>query len=118
MPSPSKLKQMQSLSGKIAALNRFLSKVTERVIPCLDTFKKCMNKKYFRWTEAAEDVVQTMKRLVAKLPTLTAPMKDEELMLYLSTTDEAISAVLLVERNGRHMPIYYVSRSRQGADNA
>ncbi|GKG45756.1 hypothetical protein Tco_0498202, partial [Tanacetum coccineum] len=36
MPSPSNLKQMQWLSGKLAALNRFLSKVAERALPCLD----------------------------------------------------------------------------------
>ncbi|GKA65738.1 reverse transcriptase domain-containing protein [Tanacetum coccineum] len=41
-----------------------------------------------------------MKRLITELPTLTTPMKDEELMVYLSTTEEAISAVLLVERKG------------------
>ncbi|GKA26458.1 reverse transcriptase domain-containing protein [Tanacetum coccineum] len=55
MPSPSNLKQMQSLSGKLAALNKFLSKAAERVIPCLDILKKCTNKKDFRWTEAAEE---------------------------------------------------------------
>ncbi|GJW40319.1 reverse transcriptase domain-containing protein [Tanacetum coccineum] len=49
-----------------------------------------------------------------KLPTLTAPMKDDELMGYLSAVDEAVSVVLLVERKGRRMPIHYVSRSLQG----
>ncbi|GKE41123.1 reverse transcriptase domain-containing protein [Tanacetum coccineum] len=39
MPSPSNLKQMQRLSGKLAALNRFLSKVAKRALPCLDTLK-------------------------------------------------------------------------------
>ncbi|GKD59334.1 reverse transcriptase domain-containing protein [Tanacetum coccineum] len=50
MPSPKTLKQMQSLSGKLAALNRFLSKSAERSLPFLDTLKKCTNKKDFRWT--------------------------------------------------------------------
>ncbi|GKE31332.1 reverse transcriptase domain-containing protein [Tanacetum coccineum] len=79
--SPSNLKQMQSLSGKLAALNRFLSKVAERVIPCLDTLKKCTNKKDFHWTEAAKEAFQDMKRLITELPTLITPMKDEELMV-------------------------------------
>ncbi|GJS87746.1 hypothetical protein Tco_0770382 [Tanacetum coccineum] len=57
-----------------------------------------------------------MKRLTAELPTLTAPMKDKELMVYLSTAYEAVSAVLLVERKVRHMPIHYVSRSLQGVE--
>ncbi|GJZ98864.1 reverse transcriptase domain-containing protein [Tanacetum coccineum] len=54
MPSPKTLKQMQSLSGKLASLNHFLSKSAERSLPFLDTLKKCTNKKDFRWTEAAE----------------------------------------------------------------
>ncbi|GKA08508.1 reverse transcriptase domain-containing protein [Tanacetum coccineum] len=55
MPSPSNLKQMQRLSGKLAALNRFLSKVAEKALPCLDTLKKCTNKKDFHWTTEAEE---------------------------------------------------------------
>ncbi|GJW41350.1 reverse transcriptase domain-containing protein [Tanacetum coccineum] len=115
MPSPNNLKQMQSLSGKLAALNRFMSKAAERVIPCLDTLKKCMNKD-FHCTKAAEEAFQTMKKLIVELPTLTALMKDEELMMYLSAANEAVNDVLLVERNGKQMPIHYVSRSLHGAE--
>ncbi|GKC63234.1 reverse transcriptase domain-containing protein [Tanacetum coccineum] len=81
MPSPSNLKKMQSLSGKLAALNRFLSKAAKRVIPCLDKLKKYTNKKEFCWTESAEEAFQATIRLVAELPMLTAPIKDKELMV-------------------------------------
>ncbi|GKB98784.1 putative nucleotidyltransferase, ribonuclease H [Tanacetum coccineum] len=116
MPSPKTLKQMQSLSGKLAALNSFLSKSAERSLPFLDTLKKCTNKKDFRWTEAAEAAFLEMKKLVSELPTLTTPKKGETLMMYLAAASEAVSAVLLTERNGRQMPIHYVSRSLQGAE--
>ncbi|GJR03619.1 reverse transcriptase domain-containing protein [Tanacetum coccineum] len=107
MPSLSNLKQMQRLSGKLAALNRFLSKAAERALPCLDTLKKCTNKKDFHWTTEAEEAFQAMKKLIVELPTLTAPKKEEELMVYLSAANEAVSAVLLVEREGRHMEVVY-----------
>ncbi|GJW29970.1 reverse transcriptase domain-containing protein [Tanacetum coccineum] len=55
MPSPSNLKQMQRLSGKLVALNKFLSKVAERALLCLDTLKKCTNKKDFHWMMEAEE---------------------------------------------------------------
>ncbi|GKA97822.1 reverse transcriptase domain-containing protein [Tanacetum coccineum] len=116
MPSLSSLKQMRRLSGKLAALNRFLSKAEKRVLPCVDTLKKCANKKDFHWTMAAEEAFQTIKKLIAELPTLTAPMKDEEVMVYLLAANEAVSAVLLVERNGRQVPIHYVSRALQGEE--
>ncbi|GKE51657.1 hypothetical protein Tco_1486813 [Tanacetum coccineum] len=92
MPSPKTLKQMQSLSGKLAALNRFLSKSAERSLPFLDTLKKCTNKKDFRWTEAVEAAFLEMKKLVSELPTLTTPKKGETLMMYLAATNEAVSA--------------------------
>ncbi|GKC75577.1 reverse transcriptase domain-containing protein [Tanacetum coccineum] len=66
--------------------------------------------------EAAKEAFQAMKKLIADLPTLTAPIKDEELMVYLSTANEVVSAVLLVERNGRQPSIHYVSRSLQGSE--
>ncbi|GJQ97692.1 retrovirus-related pol polyprotein from transposon TNT 1-94 [Tanacetum coccineum] len=101
MPSPKTLKQMQSLSGKLAALNHFLSKSAERSLPFLDTLKKCTNTKDFRWTEAAEAAFLEMKKLVSEFPTLTTPKKGETLMMYLAATNEAVSAVLLTERDGK-----------------
>ncbi|GJU81210.1 reverse transcriptase domain-containing protein [Tanacetum coccineum] len=107
MPSPSNLKQMQWLSGKLAALNRFLSKTTERALPCLDTLKKCTIKKDFHWPTEAEESFHAMKKLIAELPTLTALKKEEALMVYLSAANKAVSAILLVERDGRRTPIHY-----------
>ncbi|GJY49562.1 reverse transcriptase domain-containing protein [Tanacetum coccineum] len=78
MPSPKTLKQMQSLSGKLAALNRFLSKSAERSLPFLDTLKKCTNKKDFRWTEAVEAAFLEIKKRVSKLPTLTTLQKGRD----------------------------------------
>ncbi|GJX28574.1 reverse transcriptase domain-containing protein [Tanacetum coccineum] len=109
MPSLKTLKQMQSLSGKLAALNRFLSKSAERSLPFLDMLKKCTNKKDFRWTEAAGAAFLEIKKLVSELPTLTTPKKGETLMMYLAAANEAVSAVLLMERERRKMPIHYVS---------
>ncbi|GJZ25362.1 reverse transcriptase domain-containing protein, partial [Tanacetum coccineum] len=64
---------------------------------------------------AVEAAFLEMKKLVSELPTLTTPKKGETLMMYLAASDEAVSAVLLTERDGRQMPIHYVSRSLQGA---
>ncbi|GJW02365.1 reverse transcriptase domain-containing protein, partial [Tanacetum coccineum] len=63
----------------------------------------------------AEAAFLEMKKLVSKLQTLTTPKKGETLMMYLAAASEAVSAVLLTKRNGRQMPIHYVSRSLQGA---
>ncbi|GJX57044.1 reverse transcriptase domain-containing protein [Tanacetum coccineum] len=55
-----------------------------------------------------------MKKLIAKWPMLTAPKEKEELVIYLAAAKEAISSVLMTERDGKQMPIYFVSRALQG----
>nr|GEW45306.1 hypothetical protein [Tanacetum cinerariifolium] len=55
-----------------------------------------------------------MKKLIAELPMLTAPKEKEELVIYLAAAKEAISAVLIREKDGKQMPIYFVSRALQG----
>ncbi|GKB11741.1 reverse transcriptase domain-containing protein [Tanacetum coccineum] len=65
-----------------------------------DLIKGPLKKQFMTIKKKPGEAFQAMKKLIAELPTLTAPMKDEELMVYLSEASEAISAVLLVERNG------------------
>ncbi|GKC56732.1 reverse transcriptase domain-containing protein, partial [Tanacetum coccineum] len=105
---------MQKLNGKLASLNRFLSKSAEKSLPFFKTLKKCTKKSDFQWAAEAEMAFKQMKRLIAELPMLTAPKEKEELIMYLAAAKEAISAVLMMERDGKQMPIYFVSRALQG----
>ncbi|GJQ94238.1 reverse transcriptase domain-containing protein [Tanacetum coccineum] len=57
-----------------------------------------------------------MKQLIAELPTLTAPMEKEEHIVYLAASKEAVSAVLMTEREAKKMSIYFVSRVLQGPE--
>ncbi|GJT20168.1 reverse transcriptase domain-containing protein [Tanacetum coccineum] len=50
----------------------------------------------------AEAVFRQMKEHIAKLPMLTAPEEQEELIVYLAASKEAVSAVLMTEREARH----------------
>ncbi|GJT60212.1 reverse transcriptase domain-containing protein [Tanacetum coccineum] len=75
--------------------------------------KKCTKKSDFQWTTEAEATFKQMKQLIAELLTLTAPTEKEELIVYLATIKEAVSAVLMTEREAKQMPIYFVSRVLQ-----
>ena len=94
----------------MVALNIFLSNHADKSLPFIETLKNCLKKSHFRWTTEAEAAFREMKQCLMHLPTLTAPLPKEELTLYLSATDKAIGAVLLVDRKGVQTPIYYVSR--------
>ncbi|GKC83070.1 reverse transcriptase domain-containing protein [Tanacetum coccineum] len=105
MPSPWTLKEVQSLTENSQASTYSLSKAIEKSLPFFKTQKHCIKKSDFSWTEEAEKSLKDMKKQMAKLPTLTAPIEGESLIMYLSAAEEAISAVLLAERGDKQMPI-------------
>ncbi|GJX48915.1 reverse transcriptase domain-containing protein [Tanacetum coccineum] len=111
---PKCLKDVQKLNGKLASLNRFLAKSAEKSLPFFKTLKKCTKKSDFLWTEEAEAAFRQMKEHIAKLPMLTAPEEQEELIVYLAASKEAVSVVLMTEIEARQMPIYFVSRALRG----
>ncbi|GJY18152.1 hypothetical protein Tco_0389643, partial [Tanacetum coccineum] len=104
LPSPGCLKDVQKLNGKLASLNRFLSKSAEKSLPFFKTLKKCTKKSDFQWTQEAEVAFRHMKKLIAELLILTAPKERDELIMYLAAAKEAISVVLMTEREGKQMP--------------
>nr|GEX27936.1 reverse transcriptase domain-containing protein [Tanacetum cinerariifolium]GEX46518.1 reverse transcriptase domain-containing protein [Tanacetum cinerariifolium] len=55
-----------------------------------------------------------MKTLIAELPMLITPKEKEELVIYLAAAKEAVSVVLMTERDANQMPLYFVSRALQG----
>ncbi|GJY58424.1 reverse transcriptase domain-containing protein [Tanacetum coccineum] len=109
---------MQSLSGKLAALNHFLSRSAERAMPFFDTLKNITkeNKDDFRWTKAAEQAFQELKTVIMELPMLTTPNLKETLYVYLAASGEAVSGVLMADRRGKQTPVRYVSRTLHEAE--
>nr|GEV39418.1 hypothetical protein [Tanacetum cinerariifolium] len=114
LPSPRTIKKVQSLNGKLASPNRFLSKSVEKSLPQFKTLKKCIKKSDFHWTAEAEQAFKQLKQHLSELPILVAPKPKEELIIYLSVTYGAISAVLMTERGATQTPIYFISRALQG----
>ncbi|XP_022007472.1 uncharacterized protein LOC110906678 [Helianthus annuus] len=110
MPSPASIKEMQRLAGQLAALNRFLANHAAKSYPFISTLRNCIKKSQFQWTPEAEKAFQQMKECLIQLPTLTAPQKEEPLILYLSASEVAVGAVLMVERDGVQTLIYYISK--------
>ncbi|GJW07474.1 reverse transcriptase domain-containing protein [Tanacetum coccineum] len=81
LQSPQTLKEAQSLNGKLASLNRFLSKSAEKSLPFFKTLKRCVKKRDFHWTPEAERAFQNMKKCIADLRMVTAPKPKEELII-------------------------------------
>ncbi|GJY83404.1 reverse transcriptase domain-containing protein [Tanacetum coccineum] len=80
LPSPRTIKEVQSLNGKLASLNRFLFKSAEKSLPLFKTLKKCIKKSDFHWTPDVEQAFKQLKQHLSELPLLVAPKPKEELI--------------------------------------
>ncbi|XP_021727240.1 uncharacterized protein LOC110694380 [Chenopodium quinoa] len=63
----------------------------------------------FEWTEEAKEAFIQLKNHFHTLPRLVNPLKDEKHYMYLAISDNSLSAVLLTERDGHQIPMYFIS---------
>ena len=111
MSSPKTVKEVQSLTGRIATLNRFVSKATDKCLPFFKTLKKA-----FAWTEECEAAFQELKRYLSNPPLLSPSKEGEDLFLYIVVSLTAVNAALIKEENKLQLPVYYISQAFQGAE--
>ena len=108
MKSPQTVKDVQSLTGRVAALNRFVSKSSNR---CQEFFKAIKQVgKTFQWTPECEEAFQSIKRHLGSPPLLSKPKDGKTLIVYLVVSDYAVSAVLVREEELVQLLVYYVSK--------
>ncbi|GJZ62208.1 reverse transcriptase domain-containing protein [Tanacetum coccineum] len=69
-----------------------------------------------QWTTEADEAFRRMKELLEALPTVTAPINGETLIMYLAASEESISTVLMAERGKRQVIVYFISRTIEGAE--
>jgi dsDNA-binding SOS-regulon protein len=95
---------MQKLTGCMAALNRFISKLGEWGLPF---FKLIEHQEKFVWTPEADQALAQLKDFLSKAPILTAPRKKEQLLLYLAAIVHVVSTAIIVERqeDGHAYPV-------------
>jgi hypothetical protein len=132
MRPPARIKDIQKLTGSLATLSRFISRLTERALPF---FKMLRKSGPFSWTKEAKQAFQELKQHLVSLPILVAPEPGEPLYLYIAAAVEAVSMVLVVERTAQEdqvalegqepegsagvrtvqRPVYYVNEVLHGA---
>ena len=87
---PKTVKEVQSLNDKIAALNRFVSRVTNKCLPFFRTLKKS-----FEWTNECQQAFENLKVYLSSPPLLSPSRPGEELFLYLAISQAIISTTLV-----------------------
>jgi len=112
MASPQNKREVQRLTGRVAALNRFISRSTDK---CLAFYDVLPGNKKFEWTTRCEDAFQELKKYLATPPILAKPV-GEPLYLYVAVSYIAVSGVLIREDRGEQKPIFYVTQTFTGAE--
>ena len=87
MGPPRSVKDVQKLTGCMAALNRFISRLGEKGLPFFKLLKKTDK---FEWTEEANEAFKRLKAYLTSSPVLTPPKKYEDMMLYIAATSTVI----------------------------
>ncbi|GKV51633.1 hypothetical protein SLEP1_g58269 [Rubroshorea leprosula] len=95
---------------------KFLKFIARSADRCLPFFKALREPKNFQWTDECQRAFDELKQYLASAPLLSKPMERESLYMYLGVTKEAVSSVLLREKNKNQKPICYVSKVLQGAE--
>ena len=98
MPSPSSIKEVQRLTGRIAALSRFVSRASDKCQPFFQVLKKA-----FQWDAGCEEAFAALKTYLSSPPppppVLVSPYEGELLTLYLAVSDFSTSVVLIRDKD-------------------
>jgi hypothetical protein len=92
MEPPRTRKGAQRITGRLATLNRFISRSAERNLPFFEVLKSA---KVFQWGPVQQKAFEDLKQYLIQLTTLTPPLSGAPLLLYMAASHAAVSAVLV-----------------------
>ncbi|XP_060968195.1 uncharacterized protein LOC133035834 [Cannabis sativa] len=114
MPPPRNLRQLRGLQGKLAYIRRFISNLSGRCQP----FSRLMQKNVpFIWDEACQNAFESIKKYLLHPPVLRAPILGKPLILYITSLDRSLGAMLAQNNEeGKEVALYYLSKTLVGAE--
>jgi hypothetical protein len=116
MQDPVSVKDVQKLTGRVAALNRFIPMAAERSLPFLQVLRSTKN---FQWFETQKQAFQELKDYLSNMTKLCPPEPRSLLLLYVSASNSTVSAVLVQEKQEegklKQIPVYFASEALSGS---
>jgi hypothetical protein len=111
MQDPVSVKDVQKLTGRVAALNRFIPRAVERSLPFFQVLRSSKN---FQWSETQKQTFQELKDYLSNMTKLCPPEPKSPLLLYLSASNSAMSVILVQEKEEgkfKQIPVYFASEA-------
>ena len=85
MKRPVRVHDVHKLTGCLAALSQFISRLGEKALPLYRLMKKSDK---FEWCEEADATFAELKALLSTQPMLATPVSKEPLLLYIAAMDK------------------------------
>ena len=98
------VKEVQSLYGKVAALNGFVLRAMNKCLPFFRILKKS-----FEWITECQQAFEDLKAYLSFPPLLSPSKLGEELFLYLAVSPATVNGALVKEKNGVQKTVYFTS---------
>ncbi|KAK1403848.1 DNA/RNA polymerases superfamily protein [Heracleum sosnowskyi] len=114
--SSSTLKEVQILTGCVAALRRFIPQSSKHCTPFFQVIKETAKMSKIDWNDKCQEALAELKQFLTSPHVLTKPIGREPLRIYLAATYVNIAAVLVKFREGTESPVYYVSHTLRDAE--
>jgi hypothetical protein len=115
MQDPVSVKDVQNLTRRVVALNRFIPRVVERSLPFFQVLRSSKN---FQWSETQKQAFQELKNYLSNMTKLCPPEPKSPLLLYLSASNSAVSVVLVQDKEEggkfKQIPVYFASEALSG----
>jgi hypothetical protein len=106
---PTNLKELQSLLGKINFVRRFISNLSQKVLPFSPLLKLKKDQK-FMWDDEQQKVFGEIKQYMKEPPVLVPPQLNKPFKLYVAADTQTIGSALIQEFEGKERVVAYLSR--------
>ena len=109
MKPPRIEKEIREFLGRIQYISRFIAQL---IMTCEPIFRLLKKEVPTVWNEQCQKAFEKIKNYLMKPPILVPPIPKKPLLLYLTTTDTAMGALLAqyLEETRKENVIYYISK--------
>lgn len=93
MCSPENVKEIQILIGWLMTLSRFVPRFIEKTKSIVQLLRKAAK---FKWTDECEEIYLQLKAFLASPQVIQKPNSIEPIIIYLTVSEDAVSATLVL----------------------
>lgn len=107
---PRTIREIQRLTGMAAALNKFISKSSDKCHAFFHALKG-KSRRSFEWTADCDTALTELKSYLSSAPLLVKPKEFENLYLNLAISSHTVSSALILQEGSEDKPVFFTSKT-------